>query len=317
VRAPGFRRRARGPSRRGGALRLAAWAAVCVGVALPAVRRRLKVPGPVAAAAAITAPFGLAIAVPRSKKRDAGVYALQMWAYIVLHELPYDDPSRLERRARVDYPIAFDRAVFGRDPTPVLQGALARREGAGAFDHVLVYAHWAWFVQPHAAAAYILWRHPQRFPRSAVLICAVFDLGLAGYFLVPTAPPWWAAEHGRIKGMRRIMVDVGQQVWGRFWSPLYGFLGGNPLAAMPSLHFATSLMAAHALAETGPAAGAVGWAYAGTLGFALVYLGEHYVADLLAGAALTEGIRMFAPRAAPAAAAVVRTVQSLERRASA
>jgi membrane-associated phospholipid phosphatase len=117
--------------------------------------------------------------------------------------------------------------------------------------------------------------------------------------------------------MRRIMVDVGQQVWGRFWSPLYGFLGGNPLAAMPSLHFATSLMAAHALAETGPAAGAVGWAYAGTLGFALVYLGEHYVVDLLAGAALTEGIRMFAPRAEPAAAAVVRTVQSLERRASA
>ena len=38
-------------------------------------------------------------------------------------------------------------------------------------------------------------------------------------------------------------------------------------------------------------AGAVGWAYAGALGFALVYLGEHYVADLIAGAALTEGVR--------------------------
>jgi hypothetical protein len=297
-------------------LRVAAWAAVGCGIALPLVRRRLPAGAPVAAVAAVSAPFGLAIAVPRSKKRDAAVYALQMWAYIVLHELPYDDPARLERRVRVDYPVAVDKALFGRAPTPVLQRVLARGERPTALDHALVYAHWAWFVQPHAAAAYILWRHPGRFPRSAALICAVFDLGLLGYFLVPTAPPWWAAEHGRIQGLRRIMVDVGQQVWGRLWSPLYGFLGGNPLAAMPSLHFATSLMAAHLLTEADPLAGAAGWAYAGTLGFALVYLGEHYVVDLAAGAALTEGIRAAAPWAAPAFTAVARAVAELERKAA-
>ena len=301
MRAPTFRR-------------LAAWTAVCAGIALPLARRRLRLPVPAVALASAAAPLGMAIAVPRSRKRDAAVYALQMWSYIVLHEVPYDDPTRLERRAQVDYPIAFDRALFGRAPTPVLQRALARGDGPTPLDHLLVYSHWAWFLQPHAAAAYILWRHPQRFPRSAVLICAVFDLGLVGYFLVPTAPPWWAAEQGRIKGMRRIMVDVGQQVWGRLWSPLYGFLGGNPLAAMPSLHFATSLMAAHVLAEASPAAGAMGWTYAVTLGFALVYLGEHYVIDLLAGAALAEGIRVSAPRATSAIAAVARTIAALERR---
>ena len=268
-----------------------------------------------AAVASVAAPFGLAVAVPRSRKRDAAVYGLQMWAYIVLHELPYADPRRLEERVRVDYPIAVDNALFGRAPTPVLQRALARGDAPTALDHALVYTHWAWFLQPHAAAAWILWKRPQRFSRSAVLICSVFDLGLAGYFLVPTAPPWWAAEQGRIQGMRRIMVDVGQQVWGRMWSPLYGFLGGNPLAAMPSLHFATSLMAAHVLAEASPVAGAAGWTYAATLGFALVYLGEHYVIDLLAGAALTEGIRVAGPRATPALAAVARTVAQLERKA--
>ena len=82
---------------------------------------------------------------------------------------------------------------------------------------------------------------------------------------------------------------------GGFWSPLYGFLGGNPLAAMPSLHFATSVMAARMLAETGRAAGAAGWTYAGVLGFALVYLGEHYVVDLAAGAALAESVRRLGP----------------------
>jgi membrane-associated phospholipid phosphatase len=237
-----------------------------------------------------------------------------MWAYIVLHELPYDDPGRLERRVLVDYPIRFDRAVFGAAPTVVLQRLLARPGATTAFDHALVYAHWAWFAQPHLASAWILWRHPDRFTRAATMICTVFDVGLIGYFVVPTAPPWWAAQQGRIPGMRRIMAEVGQRVWGRLWSPLYGFLGGNPLAAMPSLHFATSLMAARMLAETGRAAGAAGWAYAGVLGFALVYLGEHYVVDLAAGAALAESIRRLGPLAAPALEAVAREVQALERR---
>ena len=50
-------------------------------------------------------------------------------------------------------------------------------------------------------------------------------------------------------------------------------------------------MAALLLAEVGPVAGAVGVAYAATLGFALVYLGEHYVVDLVAGTALTVAVR--------------------------
>ena len=283
---------------------------VCGGIALPLAA---AAPAPAAAghrAAAIAAPFGLAIAVPRSKKRDAAVYALQMWAYIVLHELPYDDPARLERRVRVDYPIAVDRALLRALARPP---SCSARWPAGtaprALDHALVYAHWAWFVQPHAAAAYILWRHPQRFPRSAVLICAVFDLGLAGYFLVPTAPPWWAAEHGRIQGMRRIMVDVGQQVWGRLWSPLYGFLGGNPLAAMPSLHFATSLMAAHVLSEARPG-GRGGWDGPMRARSASRSSTSASTTSWTCSRAprSTEGIRAAGPRAAPALSAVVRTV---------
>jgi len=115
--------------------------------------------------------------------------------------------------------------------------------------------------------------------------------------------------------MRRIMVEVGERIWGRLWSPLYGFLGGNPLAAMPSLHFATSVMAARMLAETGRTAGAAGWAYAGVLGFALVYLGEHYVVDLVAGAALAESVRRLGPRLAPALEAGAAGVRTLARSA--
>ena len=113
------------------------------------------------------------------------------------------------------------------------------------------------------------------------------------------------------------MREHGQAVWKGAWGPLYDVLGGNPLAAMPSLHFATSVMAAHVLSDAGPAHGALGWAYAGTLGFALVYLGEHYVIDLVAGLALAEGVRRQGHRAAPVLRAVNRTIQQLEARAHA
>jgi membrane-associated phospholipid phosphatase len=133
---------------------------------------------------------------------------------------------------------------------------------------------------------------------------AVFDLGAVFYWAIPTAPPWWAASQGRLDGgqavrVRRMMIEYGEEFWGDLWEPLYDVLGGNPLAAMPSLHFATSLMGAHLLSEVGPVSGAVGWSYAFTLGVALVYLGEHYLVDLIAGAALTEGLLAAAPRVAP------------------
>jgi membrane-associated phospholipid phosphatase len=85
---------------------------------------------------------------------------------------------------------------------------------------------------------------------------------------------------------------------------------------MPSLHFATSLMGAHLLSDIGPLAGAVGWAYAVTLGVALVYLGEHYAIDLVGGALLTETVRAMAPRLEPVAARLSAALQALEERAS-
>ena len=43
------------------------------------------------------------------------------------------------------------------------------------------------------------------------------------------------------------------------------------------------------------------------LGIALVYLGEHYVVDLMAGLALAEGVRAGAPALAPLGAPAVRS----------
>src|SRR6201999_596175 len=156
-----------------------------------------------------------------------------------------------------------------------------------------------------------------QFPRAAPRIYATCDVGVIAYWAIPTAPPWFAAQRGlmadgRTPELRRMMVEYGEQFWRGFWAPLYRFLGGNPLAAMPSLHFATSVQAAHVLSEQGRVAGALGWAYAATLGVALVYLGEHYVVDLAAGAALAESIRKATPTIGPIAKRLSHALQALE-----
>ncbi|MGI8712375.1 MAG: phosphatase PAP2 family protein [Solirubrobacteraceae bacterium] len=295
------------------AIRAGAWALVATGVLAPALRRWVRLPAAAVMVPAAAAVPALVVAMPRSRVRDAGLVCLNMWAYLAAYELPNHDPAALEARARLDYPIAIDRVLgLGESPTVRLQRGCSVPGRINRLERVLVWCHWVWFMVPHASVGYVMLRDRERFPAAAARMYGVFDLGAVFYWTVPTAPPWYAARHGRLHGaepddparparpmVRRMMIEYGEQFWGDRWPALYDVLGGNPLAAMPSLHFATSLMGAHLLTEVGPVAGAVGWTYAATLGLALVYLGEHYAADLLGGAVLAEVVRGGAPRLTP------------------
>lgn len=311
-------------------------AVIAAAIAVPLARRRLRIPALATTAAVAAAPLAVAVLAPRSRARDVVLYTFQMWAFTVAHELPYDDPEALRGRLRVRYPIAADRALgLGQLPTLRLQRALSRPGRVTALDRGLSFVHWAWFFEPHLTLLFLQTRHLDQFARAARQMAATYDLGCVLYHAVPTAPPWWAAENGyldapvdhlvaevedevqRSETVKRLMINVGEEVWGPAWDRLYESLGGNPWAAMPSLHFATSVMAALLLAETGPIAGALGTAYAASLGFALVYLGEHYVTDLLAGAAVVAAVRYGEPVVEPAVTAVNRILQRLERTAAA
>jgi membrane-associated phospholipid phosphatase len=297
------------------ALRAGAAGAVGAAVAIPLLRRRARIPVPVTIAACAGGPLALAVLRPRSPRRDVALFAMQMWAFTMIHEIPYDDPERLRNRLRTLYPIAIDRAIgLGSLPDVRLQRGLAGVRGVGTLNRFLTWVHWLWFFEPYAALLFILVRHPARFPRAARRLAAVFDVGCVAYFAAPTAPPWWSSREGLTgEPVRRIMEEVGKDFWGGAWPRMYGALGGNPWAAMPSLHFATALVAADSLGEAGRTPGAVGWGYALTLGFALVYLGEHYVTDLAAGTALVVAVRRAEPLVEPLVLGVNQGLQRLER----
>lgn len=293
-----------------------AGAALAAAFAVPIARKRLDIPPAVTTAAVAAGPPALAVLRPRTRTRDAALYALQMWGFLNAKDMPHDDPAALRKRLLIDYPVRIDRAIGGGElPNVRLQRALEGLPKGNALDSALSWVHWLWFFEPHSSLVWILARHPDHFPRSARQMAAVFDLGCVAYAAFPTAPPWWASQEDRTQGddVRRIMVEVGKDRWGRAWDSMYNLLGGNPWAAMPSLHFAASLMAAILLTEAGPVEGAVGWTYAATLGFALVYLGEHYVIDLVAGATLVLVVRKGERYVEPLAQALSQGLQRLER----
>src|SRR4051795_9076499 len=131
-------------------LRRLALIAAAIGVATPPLRRRLNIPRPVVSVLAWQAPVAFAWALPRTRVRDAAIYALQMWAYVAHYEMPNDKPEQLLARVKVGYPIKVDRLIgLGTPPTVRLQRTL----GGGEVDFrphekFLSGVHWAWFFIP-------------------------------------------------------------------------------------------------------------------------------------------------------------------------
>ena len=116
------------------------------------------------------------------------------------------------------------------------------------------------------------------------------------YILYPMAPPWMASRDGYMGEVTRITsrgwADLGL---GRFDLILQGV--GNPVAAMPSLHAGIAyLVAMYAIWRLRSPWRWLLVAYPLAMSVALVYFAEHYVIDIVAGAALAAAV-MVAARA--------------------
>lgn len=277
-----------------GPRRLVSVAAAASLVAVVRGRKKVGLPKAVSTACAFAAAPALAVGFERSPTRDGLVWGLQMWAYKNAFEIPNDDEQALRDRAHFDYPIALDsRLGVGIPPGQRLQRRLRRRGELSRLDKAASFFYWTWEAEPHIALMWIRFKRPESFAAAAGRLGTTFDSTLAAYWVLPTAPPWWVSEKlGRMDGdVRRVMTEVGSWVK-RDPDPTEGDheIGANPFAAMPSDHFASAAMTAMILSKQSRLLGAAAWCYALALGFALVYLGEHYVTDELAGLALAVAV---------------------------
>ena len=107
------------------------------------------------------------------------------------------------------------------------------------------------------------------------------------YIVYPMAPPWMASEEGYIHEAIPRLTGRGWRDLGlgRFDLVLQGV--GNPVAAMPSLHAGiTFLVAMYGIWRLRTPLRYLLVLYPIAMSVTLVYYGEHYVVDVLAGAVL-------------------------------
>jgi membrane-associated phospholipid phosphatase len=178
----------------------------------------------------------------------------------------------------VAYVVKLEEAVFGVAALPVPVQAALR---SPALDTVTVLVHASHFMF-FLLFGLVLWQvrreHFRVFRRSLVLLML---FGLIGYAVIPTAPPWLAA---RSTDLMPALVFITEAQYTAVMPELYGTFATNPVAAMPSLHVAfPTVCAIVGWRAYGRRAGLLFSVYALLVAFSVVYLGEHYGVDVIAG----------------------------------
>lgn len=211
------------------------------------------------------------------------------------------------------YAIEAEEALFGGHTLPNLVQAVFLRDGAiGALEKAFVVVHGSHFFAflVFGFAVWLLRR--DGFHRFCAAMVLLLTLGITLYFAVPTVPPWMASStFHMIPPLHHVSARVYNTV-----SPVLGrTFDVNPIAAMPSLHTAIPVLCSFVAWRHFRASGLAMAAY--TLGVctAIVYLGEHYYVDVVAGALLAAAVYLIVYRtAALERTAELRPIASLRVR---
>jgi len=184
--------------------------------------------------------------------------------------------------------IHVDESLFG---TPVPTVWLQEHLWHGAhdlrwWDYTIWFVYLTHFFVTLIVAA-VLWRCAHHlFARFATMVCVLALAGFATYVLYPAVPPWLAARHGNLGHANRLIGIIWEHVPIAHYGSLFekGQSYANNVAAMPSLHGAYALLVCLFLWRVLPR----GFrpllvVYPPAMAFALIYSGEHYVVDILAG----------------------------------
>jgi hypothetical protein len=181
--------------------------------------------------------------------------------------------------------LDIDKWLFhGTVPTVWLQQHLWRGH-VSWYDFALFGLYLMHFLLP-VAVSLVLWRwRPRYFWPFEWAILGTTLAGIVTFAIYPAAPPWMAAQKNLLGGaFVRISGEVAKAMGVKNFSAVDAAVSPNNVAAVPSLHAAFPLIACVFLIV------AFGWRRAGwtavyplTMWFGVVYLGEHYVFDVILG----------------------------------
>ncbi len=180
--------------------------------------------------------------------------------------------------------ITVDKLLFGFIPTIELQTILYNPNVTHWYDYLAVILYISHFVVP-MIIAFLLWIYDRNyFKKYSWALLILSYMAFFTFIIFPAMPPWMAANKGYIPPLNKIM----DQVFLSFAHPIsvpsiYQFFGADLVAAVPSLHAAYPWLIFLFIFQKLRFLSMLLIPYVIGVWFAVVYLGEHYVIDVVAG----------------------------------
>lgn len=193
--------------------------------------------------------------------------------------------DQLAGRVNIWPMIHFDQWVGGGTiPTIHLQKLLFNENSHwyNAYFFSLYLMH---FITPVMLGIYFWIRKPKLYLPYVVALVGMSFAGFLTYLLFPAMPPWMASEMHHLPEVHKVSNALWQSMGVHSFPTIYQQIDPNPVAAVPSLHSAYPLLMTLFVQRLRK------WwltllfcLYTVSIWFGVVYMGEHYVFDVIFGA---------------------------------
>lgn len=221
--------------------------------------------------------------------RDWIPVVLLIAGYEMMRKLAGQLVAQHDRTVHVDDLIEADRAIFGGQlPTIWLQSRLYDVGQVHWFDYAALLFYALHFVFP-LAFAFLLWlTRKERFWQFTLGFLVMTYAAFAFFLLYPAAPPWFAQRYEYIDGVswpagQALQAMVPQRYNNFDTFSIWDDVSGNAVAAMPSLHAAFPWLVLLFAVKFYGRRGLLFLPYSPMLWFSVVYLGHHWVVDIVGG----------------------------------
>jgi membrane-associated phospholipid phosphatase len=187
----------------------------------------------------------------------------------------YAVAGRIAGIVHVAEPLYADLGMFGSVPTLVLQ-QFFRNSFLDVLTGVFYSLH---FIAP-TVFAFILWKYyHDSYWKYTISIAVCTYAALLTFLVYPVAPPWYGID------AVRVLFQLDHSIGVPVYKTIFDLIQPNPFAAFPSLHSAYPWMIALFSFKVFKKKAIPVLIFPFGVWFSTIYLGEHYVIDVIGGVA--------------------------------
>ncbi len=193
--------------------------------------------------------------------------------------------DQLAGRVNIWPMIHFDQWLGGGTiPTEHFQNVLLAVPFHNVFDLYFFTLYLAHFVVPVMVGIYFWKRRPSLYLPYVIALLGLSFAGFLTFLLFPAAPPWMASDMHLIPHIHKVSSELWVSAGVHNFPTVYQEIDPNPVAAVPSLHAAYPLLVTLFISRMRKWwLTAIFAFYTLSIWFGIVYMGEHYVFDVVVG----------------------------------